>query len=60
MNVLLTGAGRRNFLVHYFQAALGARGHVIACDASASAPALVEADERIVVPAMDHPEYFAK
>ena len=58
MNVLLTGAGRRNYLVHYFQEALGQRGGVIACDASASAPALVRADEQMVVPAMDHPDYF--
>lgn len=58
MNVLLTGAGRRNFLVHYFQAALGPRGRVIACDASPSAPALLAADEKIIVPAMDHPDYF--
>ena len=58
MNVLLTGVGRRNFLVHYFRQALGHRGRVIACDASGCAPALVEADEGIVVPAMDHPDYF--
>jgi carbamoyl-phosphate synthase large subunit len=58
MNVLLTGAARRNFLVHYFRAALGPRGRVIACEANATAPALAEADERIVVPEMDHPDYF--
>ena len=58
MNILLTGCGRRNFLVHYFQAALGGRGRVIACDASASAPALAEADQKIVVPTMDDPGYF--
>jgi carbamoyl-phosphate synthase large subunit len=58
MNVLLTGAGRRSYLVHFFQEALGQRGGVIACDASASAPALVRADEQMVVPAMDHPDYF--
>jgi carbamoyl-phosphate synthase large subunit len=58
MNVLLTGAGRRNFLVQFFQSALGSRGRVIACDLSASAPALAEAREGIVVPPMDDPQYF--
>ncbi len=58
MNVLLTGAARRNFLVHFFRAALGPRGRVIACEANAAAPALAEADEKIIVPEMDHPEYF--
>lgn len=57
MNVLLTGAGRRNFLVHFFQEALGRRGRVIACDASATAPALAQADQKIIVPPMDHPDY---
>jgi|HubBroStandDraft_4_1064222.scaffolds.fasta_scaffold218218_1 carbamoyl-phosphate synthase large subunit len=58
MNVLLTGAARRNFLVHYFRAALGPRGRVIACEANTTAPALAEANEKIVVPEMDHPDYF--
>lgn len=58
MNILLTGAGRRNFLVRFFQDALGRRGRVIACDASPTAPALVDADEKIIVPPMDHPDYF--
>ncbi|MBZ5603496.1 MAG: ATP-grasp domain-containing protein [Acidobacteriia bacterium] len=59
MNVLLTGAGRRNFLVHFFRAALGSRGRVIACDASPTAPALAEADQVFIVPSMDHPDYFS-
>jgi carbamoyl-phosphate synthase large subunit len=58
MNVLLTGAGRRNFLVHFFREALGRRGRVIACDASANAPAVADADLKIVVPPMDHVDYF--
>jgi carbamoyl-phosphate synthase large subunit len=58
MNVLLTCAGRRNFLVRFFQEALGPRGLAIACDASPSAPALAEANHKIVVPTMDHPGYF--
>ena len=59
MNILLTGAGRRNFLVHYFRQALGPTGRVIVCDASPDAPAMSEADESVVVPSMDHPDYFS-
>ncbi|MEP7352219.1 MAG: ATP-grasp domain-containing protein [Acidobacteriota bacterium] len=58
MNVLLTCAGRSNSLVHYFQEALGDRGLAIACDASDSAPALAAAQEKILVPSVDHPDYF--
>lgn len=50
MNVLLTSAGRRNYLVGFFRDALAARGAVLACDASADAAALQEADFSFVVP----------
>jgi carbamoyl-phosphate synthase large subunit len=59
MNVMLTGAGRRIYLVEFFQWALGGRGQVIACDSSGSAPAMSEADRRFIVPRIDHPEYVA-
>jgi carbamoyl-phosphate synthase large subunit len=58
MNILLTCAGRRNFLVEFFQAALAGRGRVIACDSSASAPALAAADRAFVVPPGGHADYF--
>lgn len=58
MNVLLTGAGRRTFLVEFFKQAVRPRGSVIACDSSAEAPALGCADARVIVPPMDHPDYF--
>lgn len=51
MNILIASAGRRNYLVEYFKAALGGRGLVIAADASPYAPALYAADMRFVVPA---------
>jgi len=57
MNVLLTGGGRRNYLVQYFQGALCGRGQVFASDSDANAPALLEADKGFVVPRFDHPEY---
>jgi carbamoyl-phosphate synthase large subunit len=59
MNVLLTCAGRRTYLVEFFQWALGGRGQVIACDSSGSAPAMSEADRRFIVPRIDQPEYVA-
>src|SRR5580658_5119093 len=58
MNILLTCAGRRNYLVQYFKQALGKRGQVLACDSSTSAPALAEADQRFIVPPMDQDDYF--
>src|SRR5438445_5221 len=57
MNILLTCAGRRNYLVEFFKEALGKRGQMIACDCSDSAPAFVEADQGFVVPPMDAPDY---
>ena len=58
MNVLLTCAGRRRFLVRYFCEALAGRGEVIACDSSEHAPALQDADRSFVVPAIDRSDYF--
>ncbi len=58
MNVLLTCAGRRNFLVEFFQRELAGRGRVVACDTSAAAPALSVADEGLIVPPMNDPGYF--
>jgi carbamoyl-phosphate synthase large subunit len=57
MNVLLTCAGRRNYMVEYFRAALGGGGRVCAADSSADAPALHDADKAFVVPPVAHPEY---
>ena len=58
MNVLLTCAGRRNYLVHFFQEALAGQGLVIAADASGDAPALHEADMAFVVPSVTDRSYF--
>lgn len=58
MNVLLTCAGRRNYMVEFFRAALDGRGKVCAADCSADAPALHEADRAFVVPPISHPEYI--
>jgi carbamoyl-phosphate synthase large subunit len=58
MNVMLTCAGRRNYLVRFFKEALNGQGFVIAADASKDAPALQEADKAFVVPYVSDPKYF--
>ncbi len=58
INVFLTCAGRRNYLVDYFRQALAGRGRIFAGDADASAPALQEADRAFLVPPVTAPEYF--
>lgn len=58
MNVMLTCAGRRNYLVKFFQEALRGRGQVFAADASAEAPALRQADKAFVLPPLNHVTYI--
>lgn len=57
MNVLLTCAGRRNYLIEYFKEALGNRGRVYAADVDPCAPAMCEADDAFVVPSVGDPDY---
>ncbi|HDQ99116.1 MAG TPA: ATP-grasp domain-containing protein, partial [candidate division WOR-3 bacterium] len=56
-HVLLTCAGRRNYLIGQFRAALGGRGRVFATDCRADAAALAEADAGFVLPPADDEEY---
>lgn len=58
MKVLLTCAGRRNYLIQFFRDALGPEGAVFAADAAAHAPALREADAAFVLPRLDDPAYL--
>ena len=58
MNILLTCAGRRNYLVNYFKAALRGTGKVIAADAQLNAPALVDADVAVQVPSIYSEAYI--
>jgi carbamoyl-phosphate synthase large subunit len=55
---MLTCAGRRNYLVKFFQEALEGRGLVFAADASADAPALLQADRSFILPALSDPAYI--
>jgi carbamoyl-phosphate synthase large subunit len=56
-NVLLTCAGRRNYLVTYFRCALRGQGAVFTADATSDAPAMQEADRAFVVPPVRDPAY---
>ncbi|MFB2918989.1 ATP-grasp domain-containing protein [Aerosakkonema funiforme] len=60
MNVILTSAGRRNYLLKYFQEALGNRGKVFAGDTTREAPTLQEADESFLLPPINHSDYIDK
>lgn len=58
MNILFTCAGRRNYLVNYFKEALDGTGKVFATDMQLTAPALVDADVAIQVPAIYDQAYI--
>lgn len=58
MNVLITSVGRRSYIVRYFRNALRGDGSVIAANSVAHTPGLCEADEALVVPASNAPDYI--
>jgi carbamoyl-phosphate synthase large subunit len=58
MNVMLTCAGRRGYLVEVFKQAVGDGSRVFACDSSADAPALQKADKAFIVPRIDREGYI--
>ena len=58
MNILLTCAGRRNYLIHFFKEALSNRGKVFVTDTNAGAPSMQEADKAILVPTVYSPDYM--
>jgi len=57
VNVLLTCAGRRNYLVRYFKEVLEGNGVVFAADADPTAPALQEADAAFLLPVVTASNY---
>ena len=57
-NVLFTCAGRRSFAIRAFKQALNGYDRVLACDASADAPALQIADQGFLVPPADAENYL--
>jgi carbamoyl-phosphate synthase large subunit len=58
MNVLLSCAGCRNYLIEYFKTALAGTGQVFACDSNPNAVSLQEADRVFIMPRSSDPEYF--
>jgi carbamoyl-phosphate synthase large subunit len=57
VNVLLTCAGRRHYLVQYFREALAGRGAVCAADCYPAAPAMLAADAAFTLPPVGDPRY---
>lgn len=57
MNILLTSAGRRKYLVEYFKEALGGEGLVHAAN-SAVSPAFAAADKTVVTPLIYDENYI--
>lgn len=57
MNVLLTSAGRRNYLVRYFREAVGDLGEVLVADVDSTAPALYEGCRRVELPRAENPSF---
>lgn len=57
MNVLLTSAGRRTYLVKYFKSALAGSGEVIVAN-SADCPSFSVADKHVIAPLIYSPNYI--
>ena len=59
MNILLTCAGRRNYIVDYFREALaGTDGKIYAANSTPDSTALISADKGFVVPTVYDPGYI--
>ncbi|MEC3907602.1 ATP-grasp domain-containing protein [Tamlana sp. 2201CG12-4] len=58
MNILLTSAGRRSYLVEYFKEAVQGKGYVIAANSIADTPAMRAADKSFVLPFVYEENYL--
>jgi carbamoyl-phosphate synthase large subunit len=58
MNILLSCAGCRNYLIDFFKTALAGHGKIFVCDSNPDAVSLQEADRGFILPRASHPEYF--
>lgn len=58
MDILLTSAGRRNYLLEYFRDSLAGGGRVMATDCCPEAACLQEADAGFVVPPVREGDYI--
>jgi len=57
-NIILTSAGRRNYLVEYFKSALSGTGKVYTANSTKDATAMLVSDGAFVAPMLDDPEYI--
>lgn len=60
MNILVTCAGRRHYLVKYFKEFIGEHGRIIGTDMSPYAPALAACDKTYICHAVAHPDYISQ
>ena len=60
MNILITSAGTRGYLIKYFKKALKGKGKIFAADCSKYAPALYNADNYFIVPAVSNKNYISE
>jgi carbamoyl-phosphate synthase large subunit len=58
MNILLTSAGRRNYIVDYFKKSLAGIGKVYAANSTEISAALIAADKSFLVPPIISPNYI--
>ncbi len=58
MNILITSAGTRGYLIRYFKKALKEKGKIFAADCSKYAPALYNADNYFIVPPASDKNYI--
>jgi carbamoyl-phosphate synthase large subunit len=58
MNILLTCAGRRNYIIDYFKDALKEFGKVYAVNSTKESSALAVADQGFFVPPLSSPDYI--
>ena len=59
MNILLTSAGRRSYLVKYFKEALNKKGEVHVSNSTSLSPAFSYADKSVVTPLIHDKSYIA-
>lgn len=59
INILLTSAGRRGYLVKYFQEAIKGKGKVCAANSEGDSAALKAADEAVVTPLIHDASYIS-
>lgn len=58
MNILITSAGRRGYIIEYFKEALSGKGKVYAANSNVFSPAFYYADEHVVTPLIYDDEYI--